>query len=222
MHVDQLGGEVGVGAVGRHEQFGLDRPDHLHRPIERRRLEHQHVRTRGQRQIGRLQPKNAGLRSDPRHRRMPPVPGCSSHRRSSAPDARGRNRTKAAQRPKQAVSDPGSRRCADGMAQPHIRWRPVVRGDPSPAMIQLAGGVAPAAATAHDEDAHRRFVERRAFHHVVEETQAIGAPVAGPRIERRIGAELNIAKAGVAAIAVRPGTEDQPLRSPVPDRFRPV
>ena len=53
MHVDQLGGEVGVRPVGGDEQFCLDRPHHLHRRAQRLGLEHQHVGARGKRQVRR-------------------------------------------------------------------------------------------------------------------------------------------------------------------------
>ena len=59
------------------------------------------------------------------------------------------------------------------------RW-PVLGFDPAPAVLQPTSRIAASAAAAHDEDAHRRLVQRRALHHVVEEAQPIGAPVTGP------------------------------------------
>ena len=102
----------------------------------------------------------------------------------------------------------------------HARRRPVLGADPAPAMIEMTTRCARAAAAAHDEDAHRRLVERRVLHDMVEEAQAVGAPVAAPGIDRRVGAEIDVAEHAVAAIAVGPRPEDQPLWS-APGGFQP-
>src|ERR1700733_1567648 len=93
----------------------------------------------------------------------------------------------------------------------HARRRPVGSGDPASAMFQFASRIPPPAATAHDKDAYRGFVELHTLHHVIEEAQPIRAPITGPRIQRGIHPKLDIAETCVAAIAVRPRTEDQPL-----------
>ena len=186
MHVDQLGGEVGVRPVGGDQQLGLDRPDHLHRRGRAARSGTPARRAaRPAADRAACSRRTPAPPSGPRRRHTRPDRGCSSRRRSSARDATDRNRTTAARRPA-----PGGARssrpspCRWNARELDAGRRPVGGGDPAPAMLQLPGRVAPPAAAAHDEHPHRRLIERRAPHHMVEEAQPVGAPVAGPGIER--------------------------------------
>src|ERR1700733_15989763 len=91
------------------------------------------------------------------------------------------------------------------------RRRPVGGGDPAPTVFQLARGITLPAAAPHDEYAHRWFVEFRTLHHMVEEMQPIGTPVASLRAQRSIGAEFHIAEICVPGIVMFPRPQASPL-----------
>ena len=52
IHIDQLGGEIGVDAIRRYMQLDRDRPCDGDVVRKRRRLEHQHIGARGERHAG--------------------------------------------------------------------------------------------------------------------------------------------------------------------------
>ncbi len=78
-------------------------------------------------------------------------------------------------------------------------------------MVQVAVRGAPAAAAAHHEQPHRRFRIVGAAQHRVEEPQPVAAPIARPTVQRGVRPELHVAEAGLAAVAVGPWPQDQPL-----------